>query len=263
MNILEISSSLWMILCSICGVTCAIVFIVIVVFHREFHTSNIMLAFNSAVAGLIINITCGCQAIYQLTSDGNDRLCSFRGFLLHAGCGLLYHTICIQAIHRLFVVVFATRRYLQSKQVIVSLTIVQWLISAIFGIPALVLGRIVYQPGNRICQASMNDIVIFLYLAMFIYFFPLVIIIPTYIRIVHFSKQRSFSTNISRNVVDQRRQRRDLRFIGRLFIIVCVVLLMSFPYLIFFLRANFSPNAESLPYAQRVSYVSLSFGFGI
>ncbi|CAF1125292.1 unnamed protein product [Adineta steineri] len=154
MNILEISSSLWMVLCSICGVTCAIVFIVIVVCHREFHTSNIMLAFNSAVAGLIINITCGCQAIYQLTSDGNDRLCSFRGFLLHAGCGLLYHTICIQAVHRLVVVVFAARRYFQSKQVIVSMTSVQWLISATFGIPALVLGRIVYQPGSRICQVG-------------------------------------------------------------------------------------------------------------
>ncbi|CAF1124698.1 unnamed protein product [Adineta steineri] len=154
MNILEISSSVWMILCSICGVTCAIVFIAIVVFHRKLHTSNIMLAFNSAVAVLIINITCGCQAIYQITSDGNDRLCSFRGFLLHAGCGLLYHTICNQALHRLFVVVFAARRYFQSKQVIVSMTIFQWLISATFGIPALVLGRIVYQPGRRIGQVG-------------------------------------------------------------------------------------------------------------
>ncbi|CAF5129648.1 unnamed protein product, partial [Rotaria sp. Silwood1] len=61
----------------------------------------------------MINITCACQAVYQLIGDANDPLCSFRGFLLHGLSGLLYHTLCVQALHRLFVNVFATRRFLQ------------------------------------------------------------------------------------------------------------------------------------------------------
>ncbi|CAF4122673.1 unnamed protein product, partial [Adineta steineri] len=178
-----------------------------------------MLAFNSAIAGIIVNVTCCCQAIYQLTSDGNDKLCSFRGFLLHAAAGLLYQTLCVQALHRLFVVVCATRRYLRSTKVIAFITIIQWLLSITFGIPALVIGRIVYQSGSRICQASLNDLIIFLYLAMFIYFCPLTIIALIYIRIVHFTKQNSFTTNIQHSPADQHRQRRELRFIRRLLII--------------------------------------------
>ncbi|CAF0875672.1 unnamed protein product [Adineta steineri] len=110
---------------SIFGIICAMTFIVIVASHRQFHTLTIMLALNSAIAGIIVNVTCCCQAIYQLTSDGNDKLCSFRGFLLHAGAGLLYQTLCVQALHRLFVVVFATRRYLRSTKVMASITIIQ------------------------------------------------------------------------------------------------------------------------------------------
>ncbi|CAF1035100.1 unnamed protein product [Adineta steineri] len=263
MYFLELLSSLWMLLCSIFGIIFAMIFIGIVASHRQFHTSTIMLALNSAIAGIIVNVTCCCQAIYQLTSDGNDKLCSFRGFLLHAGAGLLYQTLCVQAFHRLFVVVFATRRYLRSTKVIASITIIQWLISMTFGIPALMIGRIVYQSGSRICQASLNDLIIFLYLSIFIYFCPITIIVLIYIRIVHFTKQHTFTTNNQHSAANRHRQRRELRFIRRLLIIVGVIFFMSFPYLIFFLRAQFFPHAESLPYAQRVSFVSLSFGFSI
>ena len=154
MEALEILSSLSMLICSIFGTLCAITFIVIVIHHREFWTTTILLAFNSAIAGLIINVASGSQALYQLNSDGNDALCVFRGFLLHAATGLLYQTLCVQTIYRLFVVVYATRRYLQSKQIIISITIIQWLISITFGIPTLVLDRIVYQPGSHICQVE-------------------------------------------------------------------------------------------------------------
>ncbi|CAF1524085.1 unnamed protein product [Adineta ricciae] len=152
MDVLEVLSSLSMLLCSIFGVICALIFIVIVILHRRFWTMIILLAFNSAIAGLIINIVCANQAVYQLESDGNNRLCAFRGFLLHAASGLLYQTVCVQTIHRLFVVVFSTRRYLQSKQMMIFITISQWLISITFAIPALIFGRIVSQPGSRICQ---------------------------------------------------------------------------------------------------------------
>ncbi|UJR11561.1 hypothetical protein I4U23_015741 [Adineta vaga] len=225
--------------------------------EKQFHTITIILSFNSAIAGFIINVTSACQAIYQLLSDGNDRLCSFRGFLLHAASGLLYQTLCVQALHRLFVVVFPAKRYLRSKQVMIIILIIQWLISIMFAIPALIAGRIVYQSGSRICQASLNDLVIFLYLAMFIYFCPLSMIIPIYVRIVHFTRQHSFPINT------QHRQHRDLRLIRRLLIIVCVIFFISIPYLIFFLRAQFFPNAQPLPYAQRVGFVSLTFGYSL
>lgn len=157
MDILEVLSSTLMLLFSIIGVLCAVLFIIVVFRHRHLHKVAIMLALNSAVAGVIINTVCACQAVYQLIGDGNDHLCAFRGFLLHAATGLLYQALCVQTFHRFVVVVFAARRYLQSKRVMLLLVLLQWLISSAFGIPALVLGRVIYQPGSRICQVRLSS----------------------------------------------------------------------------------------------------------
>ena len=124
--------------CSLFGLICSLTFILIVLTHRPFQTVTIM-----------INVTCGCQAIYQMVSDGHDQFCSFRGFLLHAATGLLYHTLCVQALRSLFVVVFSAQRSLQSKSMVASITI---------AIPALVIGRIVYQAGSHICQVWLETL---------------------------------------------------------------------------------------------------------
>ncbi|CAF1308873.1 unnamed protein product [Adineta ricciae] len=260
---LDLLSSLVMVSCSLFGLICSLTFIIIVVTNRSLQTVTIMLAFNSAIAGFIINVTSGCQAIYQIISDGNDQFCSFRGFLLHAATGLLYHTLCVQALRSLFVVVFSAQRSLQSKPIIASITIVQWLVSITFAIPSLVLGRIVYQAGSRICQASLNDLVIFLYLSFFIYFGPVAFILSIYARIVYFAKHRPFSVNVQTRIADERRQRREVRFVRRLLIIAMVTGCMSCPYILFFLRTQIFSNAERLPYAQRVSFIFLSFGYAI
>lgn len=91
-----------------------------------------------------------------MLSDTPDALCTFRGFLLHCSTGLFYHTLCIQALHRLFVTVYAQRRCLQSRCVIVSIVVTQWLISITFAIPILLIGRIKFQAKDRICQVIIN-----------------------------------------------------------------------------------------------------------
>jgi uncharacterized membrane protein len=87
--------------------------------------------------------------VYQMLSDTADVLCVFRGFLLHCSAGLFYHTLCIQALYRLFVTVYAQRRTLQSSRVFLSIIVIQWLISIIFGIPILLIGRIIFQANGQ------------------------------------------------------------------------------------------------------------------
>lgn len=94
--------------------------------------------------------------MYQLISDGSDRLCVLRGYLLYTGTGLLYHTLCVQALHRLFVIVLRTRRYLQSKKVLGLIILAQWVISASFVLPIVLDGRIRYNPISRICLVSLG-----------------------------------------------------------------------------------------------------------
>ena len=118
MDIFEIASSTLMLMSSIFGIGCSNVFIIIVTFYQQCHTTTILLVLNSVLAGFISNLVCGSQAIYQLIGDSNDGLCVLRGYFLYSSTGLLYHTLCVQGLHRFFVTVLATRRYLQSTRVI-------------------------------------------------------------------------------------------------------------------------------------------------
>jgi hypothetical protein len=154
MDIFETLSSILMIVCSIFGIICALIFIIIVVTHRQCHTFTILLVLNSSVAGLIANVTCLSQAIYQLMDLGNDSLCTIRGLFLQITTGILYHTLCVQALHRLFVTVYSTRRYLQTVRFNISMVVIQWIFSTAFGLPIFIFNRIKYQSGSRICQVN-------------------------------------------------------------------------------------------------------------
>ena len=156
MDIFQMVSSLFMLLCSTVGIVCSFVFIIVVIIDRQCRTTIILVPLNTTIAGLIINIIFGCQAIYQMLNESDDVLCPFQGFLLHSSTGLFYHTLCIQSLYRLSVTAFAQRRFLQSKTVILSSIIIQWFISITFGIPILLLGRIIYQENGRICQVFLT-----------------------------------------------------------------------------------------------------------
>ncbi len=152
MNTFQILSSVFIFLCSTMGVVCCVIFIFIVAIDRRCRTLIILITLNSILAGFITNIIYASQAIYQMLSDTPDILCPFRGFLLHCSTGLFCHTLYIQTLYRLFVTVFAQRRYLQSKRVIMSIVMIQWFISITFAIPILLLGRIKFQADGQICQ---------------------------------------------------------------------------------------------------------------
>ena len=141
-----------MILCSTLGIICSVIFMSVMALRRRCRTTTTYLGLNTIIAGLIANTTCFCQSFYQIANDGNDALCSFRGFLLHATTGTLFHTLIIQALYRLFVTVYSTKQYLQSTKFIIIILICQWLISIFFAFPTYMLGGIVYHPGSRICQ---------------------------------------------------------------------------------------------------------------
>jgi hypothetical protein len=145
-----------MIINSIFGIICALVFIITVITHHQYQTLNILLILNSTIAGFIANVICMRQRIYQLIDIDDDILCPFRGFLLHSGTGLLYHTLCVQAFYRLIVIVYSTRRSFQTKRFYIFMVTVQWFISCTFALPFFLTGGIQYEAGSRICQVKLR-----------------------------------------------------------------------------------------------------------
>ncbi len=102
----------------------------------------------------------------------------------------------------------------------------------------------------------------FLYLSAWIYLFPLPVIIGIYIRILLYIKQNSFPTIIRQNIVERQRQQRELRIFRRIIMPVIALFLMGFPYLLFFLIIQIG-HLPIPSYAQRVSFMFISFGQGI
>ena len=146
-----------MIVCSTFGMICSLIFIIIVAIHRQCHTLIIFLVLNSTIAGLMANITCFSQAIYQLLDSGNDHLCPIRGLLLHTTAGIFYHTLCVQALHRLFATVYSTRRYLQTVRSTMLMVGIQWIFSTTFGLPIYFTDRINYQSESGMCQVRFEE----------------------------------------------------------------------------------------------------------
>jgi hypothetical protein len=155
MDVFEILSSLFMLLCSVFGIICVFIFISVIIIDRQCRTMTTLLVLNSIIAGFVINTVYTCQAVYQLVCDQEDKLCVFRGFLLHAGCGLVYHTFCVQALYRLFVTMPVQQQYLRSKNLVLFIVLLQWLISLTFALPILLNGQIKYHVNSRICQVEM------------------------------------------------------------------------------------------------------------
>lgn len=259
MDLFGIFSSLVMIICSIFGIICAVIFILIVKTHRPCQTLNILLVLNSTIAGFIANVTCMCQSIYQLLEIGNDILCPFRGYMLQTGTGLLYHTLCVQTFYRLIVTVYSTRRSLQTKRFNIFMVITQWVISCIFALPYLLTNGFKYQSLSLICQVQMENAWGFSYFAVIIFFIPLITIILIYIHIVKYMKQNPYSTNNHSNVIAQHRQQSELRLIRRILMIVSVLFMLGFPYFFLFIAIEID-LIPPWPYLTRIGYIFITFG---
>lgn len=156
MELFETVSSILMIVYSVFGIVCAFIFIIITCLDCNCHRLTVLLVLNSTVAGFIASTTCIAQAIHQLIDRTDDYLCAFRGYLLQSSTAMVYHTLCVQALHRLFVTVYSTRRSLQKNQVSVIMIILQWIISVTFALPLFVTKRMPYHEGSQICQVKMK-----------------------------------------------------------------------------------------------------------
>jgi len=111
-------------------------------------------------------------------------------------------------------------------------------------------------------QVAIDDIFGFMYLAAFIYFVPISIIIFVYIAMLKYMKQNVVNAGVRQHIAEQNRQWRELRFIQRILILVGVLIITCFPYVFFFLLVNI--GHLSLPsYGYKISFMFISFGQGM
>lgn len=83
-----------------------------------------------------------------------------------------------------------------------------------------------------------------------------------YLIILKYMKRAVILAGVRHEVIERRRQQRELRFMRRIIVILFFVLITGFPYVTFF----FAINLGHIPlpwYAHRLSFMVLSFGQGL
>jgi hypothetical protein len=105
----------------------------------------------------------------------------------------------------------------------------------------------------------MEDTWGFIYFALIIFLFPMIMIVLIYIQIVKYMKQNPFSTTNRSNTAAQHRQQSELRLIRRILIIVTVLFVLGFPYIFLFIALEINLILP-LPYMTRIGYVFITFG---
>ncbi len=260
MNIQLILASLGVCLYSISFLIC--ITMIILIFTRirpsKSHVS-ILLTCNTYLNALLLSSIMLLMYFYNLLGNLNSsivfdgRWCVIRTYLTHVCFCAFYHSFALQAIFRLFRVVFYKRRFLQSYGIFISSIILQWILSFLFILPNLLLNDFQYLPHEFNCWIAFQNIRGLIMVTLFIYNNPLTIIFTIYTQIIRYTrrivhvKQRRLKSN-----------QRDLIILKRIVILVFIIVGIGLPtFIIVFIDII---TKSAVPFAYHIQGLSISLG---
>lgn len=235
------------------GFSCSLIYLLILIRHRSCRNSSLaLLVGNASLAGLLFHLIISIQSIHMLIGKAEVN-CVLRGHLIHAFIGSVYHSICLQALHRLFVVVFPSRTVLQKPKTLIIMTIIQWIFSLTFCLPKLNA----YPMISDICLGPFHFRFVFIHLTIAVYLFPTILLICIYSIIFHEINKKTSSRLIKHRIL-QRRWRREVLILSRITIPVFIILVTGLPLATFFIQGQFT--FETPEYKVRLALICATGG---
>ena len=146
------------------GVVFSLAFICISAVFRSCRSVLTLLSANSCVAGLIFNGVQLSNALFLfrddifLPSSFDNQFCAVRNYLMHVSGSLLYYSYCVQAISRLFFVVFYKHTFLLTYHVHFLLIAIQWTIALMLPLSMLTSDHIQYQTETSQCFITIKNV---------------------------------------------------------------------------------------------------------
>ena len=146
------------------GILFSLTFICISASFRSCRSVLNLLSANSCVAGLIFNGVQLSNALFlfrddiSLPSSFDSQFCAMRNYLMHVSGSLLYYSYCVQAISRLFFVVFHKHRCLLTYDVHFFLIAIQWTIALMLPLSMLTSDHIQYQTETSQCFITIKNV---------------------------------------------------------------------------------------------------------
>lgn len=260
MNLPILLSAIGVTLYAISFLTCLTMILLISFRIRPFKT-------NVAVF-VVFNTYCNCFLVssmmlmmYSYTLIGNlhpstyfgGQWCRWRIYLVHVCFCSLYYSFVLQAVFRLFRIVFYRFKVLQSFGVCLLSVVIQWILSFLFILPNLLLDDFRYQASEFNCWIAFDNVRGLILVTLTIFNNPLSIIFTIYTQIIRYTRRQAH--------LQQRRQnanQRDLAVLKRIVILVFIIVIIGLPTLvviIVYLITN-----RIIPYAYHIQGLCIALG---
>jgi hypothetical protein len=187
-----------------------------------------------------------------LEQHGNTKWCHWRGFLIHGVLCVLYDSYILQAIYRLFRVVFYRYKHLHTFSLYCFIIFIQSLFGLISISFVFIRGNVIYLPTEYYCQTPFTNISAIVYVAFRIFFLPILVIAIVYMCLLNHIRQKS---NICRR--RSKHNRRNLIVIRQILLMLTNLILLGLPSIIFLIIFIFT--GYLVPITYRIGWLSVSF----
>lgn len=212
----------------------SITILVLICIHCRPLTSDIsiVLTFNTYLAVIFCSIfllQLFANSLYghlHPTVSLDSDWCYIRGYFAFAFFCAIYWSYVLQAIFRLFRVVFYREKRLQSFKLFLFMIIAQWLLAFIIFLLYYLLNVFAYIPSMYHCQVPFTNIFGFLSMLICLYILPMSIVFIIYIYIVKYIR-RTAQTQQHRKSANQR----DALVLKRILLLVLALLTLGIPTL--------------------------------
>lgn len=183
----------------------------------------------------------------------DDHWCRIRAYLTHVCFCAFYHSFVLQAIFRLFRIVFYQYQILQSFTLFFISIIIQWILSFVFILPNLFAEDFQYRHEEFNCWIASDNLRGLFFATMMIYHNPLLMIFLIYFVIIRYTRRVRHLQRYRKNS-----NRRDLIILKRIVLLGFITIGIGLPTVITVLI--YMITKYTIPYGYHLQGLSISIG---
>lgn len=238
------------------GIVFCMIFLFLILFHIRPLKSNIPLiltcnTYMTSLTSSIIMLRIMIETVmgvlnYPIFYEG--WICQLNGYLIYVAIGNVFYSYVLQAIFRLFRVVFYRQKFLYTTRVFTILILLQWFITILVNLPFLLLHDIEFISSEYRCQLSLTNIRACLMLLFIDYLIPGNVMLTIYLYIIRYIRQRNHRIM----------HRHDIVVLKKTLIMFTMVQLLSIPLVVLWLMYVIDGYLTPLSYQLQAITVAFS-----
>ena len=184
--------------------------------------------------------------------DLRSSWCSVRYYLACICLSSLLYSYNLQAVFRLFRVIFYQRRWLQSFRLFRLALVGQWILAVLSILPQIILNYAEYLPQERNCQLSFGNLRGFFLVLFSSHYAPLNVIVFIYMCILRYTRRTAHTLQHHRKLSN----RRDTIVLRRIVLLLLTLFIFALPTLV--IVTIYWTTNYSTPLAYQIQGISLS-----